>query len=76
LSLIVTDLYFLSLITTDYHRLPGTTLQLWFGTVVSALSAIVYIKAQPYVDFVCSQVQAATLLELMLQLALSASECH
>ena len=44
---------------------PGTTLQLYFGSIVCVGSAIFYIKIQPYRDNLCARVQAAILLQLM-----------
>ena len=35
------------------------TLQIWFGTLVSAISLIVYLQVQPYNDLICGYLQIA-----------------
>ena len=44
---------------------PGSTLQLYVGSLVCAFCAILYIKLQPYRDVISARVQAAIVLQLM-----------
>jgi hypothetical protein len=44
---------------------PGSKWQLWFGVVVSASEALVYLKLEPYRNAFCGILQMATILQIM-----------
>lgn len=44
---------------------PRTTVQIWFGLLMSTIATLVVVKVEPYVDVLCGRLQTAATMQIM-----------